>query len=185
MIYLFIGEYAFETPCLIGKKEIRQIIKKKCLLAVSILLNIDVKDLNIKYDDLGKPAIEYLDKRLYFSISYSDGFYAFSFSKIFSIGLDIEKIDVKRRAGFYSNVMSACFSVREKNFFECYHDIEYFWLAWTIKEAYSKYTGKGLREDYTKIEYIDNAVYIDKNIASAKSFSLIWNNLCITMFFDK
>ncbi len=98
-------------------------------------LGIGRDSIVIEKDERGKPYISGSDD-LFFSISHSFPFYAAAFSSG-PVGVDIEKIrDVK------TGIAKRMFTERERQY--AGNDPVRFLEIWTRKEAYLKYTGKGI-----------------------------------------
>ena len=102
----------------------------------------------VLYEESGKP---YTDKA-YISISHSGDIVLVGFCSS-PIGVDIE---ILRPYDF--RLIDRYFSKDEKAFIKCDED---FFTVWTVKEAYLKLTGEGLK-GIKKLNVIkDNQVYIE------------------------
>jgi len=91
-------------------------------------------DTAYQYSDGGKPYLR--DGTAHFSISHSDKWVALAVSEC-DIGADIQVISPVRPA-----VLHRCFTPEEQAWIG--EDAERFTRLWTQKEAYAKYTGRGL-----------------------------------------
>lgn len=109
--------------------------KPESIAAATELLNMGVE--NLHYDQ-GKP---YADN-CFVSISHSGDMVAVCKSDI-PVGIDIEKIDDKRKLEKLSNRV---FCGKELETFKNSPTPEQFYEIWTQKEAYSKIEGQGVNE---------------------------------------
>ncbi len=121
--------------------------KKRCILSEALLrkalsaFGIKIDDISYRYNEHGKPFLkDYSD--IYFSISHSKDYVVCILSNA-EIGIDIEYIEdinlnVAKRffaESEYKSIMSSeTKAQRLDKFYDC----------WTKKEAYIKWTGKGL-----------------------------------------
>ncbi len=149
-----------------NKKYINKIFQKKhmpsqkeslCALllldfAIQNSYNIDEK-LIISRTDSDKPYFKNCEIK--FSISHSEDYVAVAVSDN-EIGVDIEKITDKDR----DNMIDRFFLPSEQEF---YHNSEdkpvAFVVLWTRKEAYLKYTGKGITEGLSEYDVTKNAEF--------------------------
>lgn len=92
------------------------------------------REIEIKYHESGKPYIEGND--LYISISHSKEFVLVGISDL-PIGVDIEVL-----RPFEQKLIKRYFTIEEASFID---NQEKFFLIWTVKEAYLKLTGVGLK----------------------------------------
>jgi phosphopantetheine--protein transferase-like protein len=116
--------------------------------------------LDVEYGESGKPR--FVDKHLadvHFSVSHSGGFLALAFSDS-KVGIDIE--DLSRRhndAERYRKLARRFFTVNEANYVSnglSGDDVKRrFFLVWTAKEAYVKYTGEGIAENFKRFSVRD------------------------------
>ena len=107
------------------------------------LNNLSRNQINITYNEFGKPYIE--GKKLYFNISHSNQFVVCAFSNE-DIGIDLQKI-CKVSASFVNKICTK----KEINQILDDRDSQIIRL-WTFKESYLKLTGKGITRDFNKIE---------------------------------
>lgn len=118
-------------------------------------------------DEFGKPFFENING-FYFSISHSFPFYAAAVSDR-PIGIDVEKIrDVNL------NIAKRMFTENEREYIG--KDKIRFFEIWTKKEAYSKFTGKGLGEKFSSFDVLlpplaDNFTFEIKNEAACAVYT--------------
>lgn len=121
-------------------------------LAVSLLLNEIVKQQNealgalydVSRDLQGKPFIPQLPD-FYFNISHSGDYVVVAY------GDEVVGVDVQKLENYREKVALKCCNDQELAFIG-QGDIDFnFTFVWTIKEAYAKYTGKGLGENFKSI----------------------------------
>lgn len=108
---------------------------------------IKSQKLVLSKNEYGKPYFcDYPD--IHFSISHTDGAIFVAVSNG-NIGVDIEKISRARKG-----VMQKSFTDDEKQY--CDGQDERFFEIWTKKEAYAKYTGKGLSEGFSAFSVLSD-----------------------------
>ncbi|MBM9521096.1 4'-phosphopantetheinyl transferase superfamily protein [Desulforhopalus vacuolatus] len=108
-------------------------------------------------DVLGRPFWEVDGKRipLYFSLSHCHGFTALAVAQVAEVGCDIEKI---RPRHYEKELAQQVFSKEELNHWQKLNQIgkeparDFFYRAWTLKEAWVKATGTGLRTPFSSLE---------------------------------
>ena len=119
-------------------------------------------------DGRGKPYFKNTDG-LFFSISHSFPHYAVAVSDN-PVGIDIEKIrDVNL------NISKRMFTENERKYVG--QNIGRFFEIWTKKEAYSKFTGKGLGEKFSSFDVLlpplaDNFTFELKDGAAVAVYSV-------------
>lgn len=102
--------------------------------------NINIKDINIIYNEYNKPYL--INNKIYFNISHSYDIIAIIISDK-ECGIDIEYIDESREI---DKVISKIFSKPELFQYQNTNDkITYFYEIWTKKEAYFKMLGTGIQ----------------------------------------
>ena len=148
---------------------------------ISNKLGIEKNKLIIDLDDNGKPCLRG-DLNLCFNISHSGDYVVCVIDKN-PIGIDIEKIG------------SADFSVAKRVFNKDEYDRifedesqknDMFFQYWTLKESYSKYTGKGLRLPFSSINFSvnDDSIIMKSNyddevyFFSKKYMGNYWISVC-------
>lgn len=97
----------------------------------------------------GKP---YCKKKVYFNISYSNNIFVIAISNR-EIGIDVEEIRTCMSSGL---IIKRFFSKNEQEYINNGDkDKERrFFELWTKKEAYVKYTGKGIGKDFKETDVI-------------------------------
>jgi 4'-phosphopantetheinyl transferase len=116
---------------LIGKVMIRSLMREN--------LGIRLDDINIRYNQFGKPYID--NKDFHFNVSHS-GQWIVCITDDKPVGIDIEQIvDIDLEE------VSKCFSINEQSDLllinKCQR-VDFFFDLWTLKESYLKAIGKGL-----------------------------------------
>lgn len=143
-----------------AKKFKHSLFQHRFLLRKAILnyflchyLKCQINDLNIIKTSNNKPYIK--NNPIYFNVSDSDRYYALSFSKYFSVGIDIELIRyIKSPLLLAKRFFTGC----EIDFLTKSNSINNdFFKLWTQKEAYIKCIGQG-------ISYGLNSFLIDNNL---------------------
>lgn len=121
-------------------RRLRSPLKKaQCAAAGLLLRHCFGDDAVYRYGPYGKP---YLEKgQSYFSIAHSDNLVMLAVSDT-EIGADIQGISPIRPA-----VLRRCFTKDEQDYVGT--DAARFTQLWVQKEAYAKYTGRGLTAPYT------------------------------------
>lgn len=103
----------------------------------------------ISKTEIDKPYFKNSDVK--FSISHSEDYVAVAVSDN-EIGVDIEKITDKSR----DNMIDRFFLPSEQEFYYNSEDKAAFAVLWTRKEAYLKYTGKGITEGLSGYDVTKN-----------------------------
>ncbi len=125
--------------------------KLRCLGA-GILLNhirekYNISD-NVLYERYGKPYFE--NKKIHFNISHSGSFVVVAVSN-YQLGVDIQQIKEDKHM-----IAEKHFLPQECDFINEAKDetekTQRFCQIWTVKEAYLKYTGTGLRKPLNSFE---------------------------------
>lgn len=104
-----------------------------------------------RYTENGKPYLA--DNTAYFSISHSEKWVALAVSDR-EIGLDLQKISPIRPA-----VLRRCFTPQEQRWID--GDDRRFTQLWVKKEAYGKYTGRGLTAPFATLSYEDTVPFCE------------------------
>jgi len=127
------------------------------VLRISEITGIPPDKLIFRYDNFGKP---FFDCGVHFCISHSFDAFAFAVSDS-PVGIDIEKIRP------YSDGVAYRVLTEDELIFwkhgtisglDNFTDKERFFYLWTRKEAYSKYTGKGLFENFSKFSVMPDCI---------------------------
>lgn len=106
-------------------------------------------------DDMGRPFFYLGDEkiRLYFSLSHTKGFILCASSAIAEIGCDIEHVRMRK---YLSELTKMVFSEPERRHYNSLLETErlhFFYKSWTLKEAYVKAMGQGLRIPLTSLSF--------------------------------
>ena len=112
-------------------------------------------DLQIKNNSFGKPYL--ITGEFNFNTSSSGNIFLFAFSKTTKVGIDIEQIN---RTFDYDPLIEDYFSVQEQKILKAKKDHQFFFDAWTLKEACAKTLGSGVAQD---LKVFDSA-YSDFNV---------------------
>lgn len=119
---------------LLGDMMLRFIISQK--------LNLDNDKINFTISDKGKSSLKD-HPELHFNVSHAGNWAVAAFSEQ-NVGIDVEIIkNIKYNIAeqFFSSV-----EIMALNKLEGKDKLEFFFILWTMKESYLKYTGKGLSE---------------------------------------
>lgn len=127
---------------------------KRLLLGAGVLLYrglkvLDIKDIELEYNDYGKPYV--MDNQIYFNISHTDHYVVCAFSDK-EIGIDIEK-----KKEIDEQVIERICLSDEKEYIK--DNALLYTQLWTMKESLLKYLGIGIMMNMHDI-HID----IDKNV---------------------
>ena len=113
---------------------LHDIIRDKC--------GFEITESDIVRGEWGKPYLRE-NNEVYFSISHCDGLCSCIVCSS-ECGIDCEKI-----RDFRPNVIKRIFTANETKWFDRIdpHDKpRFFFILWTLKEAYGKYTGRGIAD---------------------------------------
>jgi len=113
-----------------------------------------------KVNKYGKPEISNeCSYYIYFNISHTETCAYLIFSTYPSCGIDVEtykKINLKKE------MLNLIFTNEEKKEFTLYENkIEFFYILWTLKEAYLKAKGVGFFENMSNVDF---SYYFSKNL---------------------
>lgn len=147
-------------------------------LILSYYLQIQPKDIQFFEHSLGKPYLR--DCSLQFNLSHSGDYALLGVQQDGSIGVDIELMSSRDFIGLANHV----FSTEEIRAVEAASEATretLFYRIWAQKEAYIKYTGKGLRETLDAFSVSTKTGAADVVYQGAKQ-SLQLYNQCL---FDK
>ena len=110
-------------------------------------LNIPFSRVRILYNQYGKPYVEH--EGFHFSVSHSGNLIAFAHHSS-PIGIDVEMIkdSISPAIRFFTENEKAYINNNPESFFE----------IWTKKEAYVKYTGKGLSEGFKTFDVLEENI---------------------------
>lgn len=112
------------------------------------------KTIAISAEKSGAPFLDDFSEMM-ISISHSERFAVAGVGiKKHRVAVDIEKIE----SGRMKTIGRVAFSDRELDELKGQND-EWHYLAWTVKEAYLKYIGKGFAEGLKKVEFLNGSIY--------------------------
>ncbi|MBC2581433.1 4'-phosphopantetheinyl transferase superfamily protein [Clostridium sp. DJ247] len=141
-------------------------------IILSSFLNMKPNEIKYDYNVNGKPFISHSDyKDFSFNISHSEEYLFVGIAKNQDIGVDIEKINLKRK---HSLIAGSIFSPKEMALFNSYNElnkVRSFYKAWVQKEAISKALGLGI-----SIGFNTFSVNIDPNF-NDEQYSINLDNL--------
>lgn len=109
------------------------------------ILSREPETLNFIFNADGKPALKGIETPLQFNLTHTRGLVALALHPSLEIGVDAEVIDTERTD---PNLAKRFFSVHESRFLWKFEDAAYaaeFFRIWTMKEAYIKARGTGMR----------------------------------------
>lgn len=160
---------------LLSKKEqlrfqrFRPATKKSEFIASRLLLrhlltvytDCDLRETEAIPDDMGRPFWFLHGKPidLFFSLSHTRDMICCSVSRHREIGCDIESLQPRK---YQQELATRVFSEREQQF---YHKLprlaqsEFFYRSWTLKEAFIKALGQGLRVPLTSLSFTHRAAH--------------------------
>lgn len=118
------------------------------------------------YGPQGKPYLkEYPD--VYFSLSHSGNMVALALSDA-EVGIDVQEM-----RGYNEKIARRFYHAKEVQMLEQTADDKkeaYFYKIWCMKEAYIKYTGKGMSEDLRSFYFEEESgrIYVKDEVLAAK-----------------
>jgi 4'-phosphopantetheinyl transferase len=127
-------------------------------LILSSYLNIEPQKIQIRYRSKGKPYTAD-DTSLYFNNSNSGKLCVYAISRAGDVGIDIEEVRPLSDIDF---LIDNNFTEKEKHYINKNNKnrIERFFQFWTIKEAYLKAIGEGMRLTPINLEFsIENGCF--------------------------
>lgn len=127
-------------------------------LLLSFYLNIEPSKIQINKHSKGKPYTAD-DTSLCFNISNSGNYVIFAISRAGEVGIDIEKL---RTLPDLNELIEKNFSSKEKQYISKNTTLKElrFFKFWTVKEAYLKAIGEGMRLPPSNLEFtIENGKY--------------------------
>lgn len=106
-------------------------------------------------DEMGRPFFYLGDKKLplFFSLSHTKGFIFCASGRSKEIGCDVEQI---RERKYLRQLTEMVFSDSERSLYDSVPETEtlhFFYRCWTLKEAYVKAVGQGLRIPLTSLNF--------------------------------
>jgi len=110
-------------------------------------------------DDMGRPFwIETGNNiDLFFSLSHTKNMICCALSRNSEIGCDIESLQPRK---YQENLTERVFSKKEQKFYRelpATTSVEFFYRSWTLKEAFVKALGQGLRIPFTSLSFTSMA----------------------------
>lgn len=127
-------------------------------LLLSSYLNIEPQKIQIRKHAKGKPYIAD-DTSLCFNVSNSGKYCVYAFSRSGEVGIDIEEV---RPLSDIDDLIDKNFTENEKHYINKNQKdrIENFFQFWTVKEAYLKAIGEGMRLTPDSLEFsIENGIF--------------------------
>lgn len=149
------GKYHFkeDSNCFILRRGILRIL-------ISNYLELEAKNVQFYYGKNGKPRIvnNYSDKTFSFNfnMSHSKNLLLYAIARNREVGIDIEYV---RPIPEMEQIVEICFSNKEKAIFNGLSAAlkkDFFFQAWTRKEAFFKATGEGLSQLTRCLELISS-----------------------------
>lgn len=134
----------------------KKIMKMSFYLKNKLATILNLENYKIIYNIYKKPFLKTKDKLINFNISHDKDIVILIYDENNPIGIDI--IDTNKELKYYQ---SEYFTNNENNNIK---DKNLFYKIWLMKEAYSKYLGKGLHSNLKNIDFLDiinNLYYID------------------------
>ncbi len=106
-------------------------------------------------NDMGRPFWEEAGNNvdLFFSLSHTKNMICCALSRNKEIGCDIESLQPRK---YQENLTDRVFSKKEHKFYRelpTTSSIEFFYRSWTLKEAFAKALGQGLRIPFTSLSF--------------------------------
>jgi 4'-phosphopantetheinyl transferase len=125
----------------------------------------------------GKPFITNpVKKPLYFNLSHTAGKIVIALSYRDGMGVDIENIN---RESNLQEIAKTIFSSEEFEFFSHLDKQErlyYFFLLWTLKEAYVKAQGKSISMPMTELTYLKDKIYLQNRNPNWQFWSMFFED---------
>lgn len=138
---------------------------------LAMYLQMEIKDIRLKYNDFGKPELLENKNDLYFNISHTIDLIVLAFSRNNELGVDIEVVE-KDDVDLMIN--KDIFTDKEMSYFsnlDFQRKKELFYKLWTKKEAYLKAIGTGISKSLNSIEIEFINTWEAKVIDQEKSFN--------------
>ena len=125
----------------------KKLMKMSFYLKNKLATILNLKDYKIIYNNYKKPFLKTKDKLINFNISHDKDIVVLIYDENNPIGIDI--IDTNKELKYYQ---SEYFTNNEnKNI----TTKDLFYKIWLMKEAYSKFLGKGLHSNLQNIDFLD------------------------------
>lgn len=125
----------------------KKLMKISFYLKNKLATILNLENYKIIYNIYKKPFLKTKDKLINFNISHDKDVVILIYDENNPIGIDI--IDTNKELKYYR---SEYFTNNENNNIK---DKDLFYKVWLMKEAYSKYLGKGLHSNLKNIDFLD------------------------------
>ena len=125
----------------------KKLMKMSFYLKNKLATILNLENYKIIYNIYKKPFLKTKDKLINFNISHDKDVVILIYDENNTIGIDI--IDMNKELKYYQ---SEYFTNNENNNIK---DKDLFYKVWLMKEAYSKYLGKGLHSNLKNIDFLD------------------------------
>ena len=153
-------------------------------LLLRFILSRDIglkqKDIILDIDQNGKPYLRG-ENGIHFNISHSGDYVVCAIDRT-PIGVDIEEI---KKADLIVTKRIFSTSEQKRIISDDKSRDELFFQYWTLKESYSKYTGKGLRLPFSSISFtVNKDIYMESDYKDTVYFSSLkykdkyWISVC-------
>lgn len=109
-----------------------------------------INDIPFSRSEFGKPLLNFPDCSLNYNLSHSSDKIVIAFTKIGDIGVDIEFMKNSRDM---TKIAKHYFHEQEQIFINKSENQRYLYRLWTLKEAYTKATGDGLKKSFNKFYF--------------------------------
>lgn len=147
------------------------------LLAEYAFEKLNIKNIGLSFSEHGKPYLK--DDELYFNISHTDGLSFCAVGKT-EMGIDAEKIRSYNR-----RIERRVLSENELNLLnESETREEDFFRLWTLKEAYSKFTGQGLSIGFSSLDFSQILCGMASEYSGCSVYSEKINDCFFSAFFS-
>jgi 4'-phosphopantetheinyl transferase len=116
-------------------------------------MDIEISEVEFKYNKHGKPQLADDEVRLFFNISHSHDFTVLAFSKEYELGIDVELVKKEEDISYFIN--TDIFTPKEITMLKSQDGSNIpgaFYKLWSAKEAYVKALGIGLSIPLNTIE---------------------------------
>lgn len=162
--------YIFEVRY--TNKQINKVLKEKFLFfVINDYLNKNIKKMLLYTDENGNKKINAEGKEFYYSVSYSKKY------MICGINDDVIGVDIEYKDPKYLSSILTILNKEELNNISL-NNINEYYKYWCLKEAYSKFLGKGFLLDFKKFEFHLNdeiIVFNEYTNTFERGFTLINN----------
>lgn len=130
-------------------------------------------------DDKGRPFWEEAGNNvdLFFSLSHTKNMICCALSRNKEIGCDIESLQPRK---YQNDLTERVFSKKEQKFYReltATTSVEFFYRSWTLKEAFAKALGQGLRIPFTSLSFTYMATDSETFRVSPKDLGNNWTTV--------